>query len=166
MRHATAGLLLIVGCSSQVGREEKRTPEVDDVSVLPATDSPVESAPTEIASPSSGAGPTHEPAPTTGIERPSCPMPSSACPDGCAPITGRRFDEAKQCDKPIVLGCLPVRGRVYSMAADLGCSKRDDGLVYMGSIATLRPALRGPEWGRCTEEDKAAWGKAPLCQSR
>ncbi len=63
---------------------------------------------------------------------------------------GRRLNEAKHCWSPVVVTCLPLNpDGSYTMFSDLGCVRRDDGVVYVGSLATFRGGRLGSGWKGC-----------------
>lgn len=162
MRLGTAALLLVVGCSSEVARDATQLPQ-DDVSVLTATDTTVESAPTAIDSPSASsreAEPTHRSVKPTiphleRAEPPSCPVPASTCSSSCVPITGRRFDEANQCALPVVVGCWPRDGFLNT---DALCLRRGDGVILTASSSYRRKL--GSNWRVCGTNE-AGFDAAP-----
>ncbi len=172
MRSGVAVLFLFfVGCSSEAARET--SPKVNDVTVVTAADSPKESSstPSENASPSDSPRATeptqsseepHDPALLHSLE-PSCPIPASTCPDRCAPIFGWRFEKANQCYSPVVVACLPGANGTYAMNSDLGCYKRDDGVIIATSPSTVGHKL-GPGWSGCDPYEDFP-KELPRCQS-
>lgn len=166
-------LLLLVGCSSEAVRETSLAPKVSDAPAVGAASSPAEAprGPSTIDT-SSGSPGTTEPTQSSDEPvnpalldslKPSCPIPASTCPDRCAPVFGWRFEEANECYSPVAVACLPNINGTYTMNSDLGCYKREDGVILATSPSTVGHKL-GSGWSRC-DPNKDFPKELPRCQS-
>jgi hypothetical protein len=173
MRFGVAAMFLLGSCTSEAVREPSPTPDaVREPSSAPGDLTPVAAA-HRPAGASLGDSPSessssHEPcgesSPTGTFTTPpevDCPIPApqDRCPDACASMPGWRFDEARQCYEEVVVACLPLYCGTYTLASDLHCMRRDDGVIYKGS-ATVTEHL-GPRWSGCSLGDKYPSG--PKC---
>lgn len=170
MRFGVAVFFLIVGCSaSEAAREvEPAAPKVGDIPAVGAASSPTEPSGVTSAITDPPASPRLTESTRTkdepfnpallDLQGQSCPIPASTCPDGCASVTGWRFEEANQCYSRVVVACLPAAN--YSMNGDLGCYKRDDGVILATSPTTIGHKL-GLGWSGCDLNED--FTEAPPC---
>ena len=64
-------------------------------------------------------------------------------------MAGWRLDDAKACRSRVVVACLPINfDGTYTETSDLGCKKREDGVIYVGSGTVLHKL--GPGWSGCS----------------
>jgi hypothetical protein len=91
-----------------------------------------------------------------------CPLEASECPSGCGAITGRPYDEVRDCvDRGVTVGCTSGGGA----SLEVVCSKREeDGAIFLSSTGSARQLIAGSDnWSECTpEESRPAWD-APSC---
>jgi hypothetical protein len=152
MRLRILALLFVVGCSpservgARIGGEE---PARTDGNVHASPDAAGSDSPraTEPTQSSDEALPPFLPFLSDPLGA-SCPIPASTCPDRCASVAGWRFEEANPCYSRVVVACLPAVDGTYSMNSDLGCYKRDDGVILATSPSTVGHKL-GPGWSGC-----------------
>lgn len=176
MRFGVASfLLLAAGCSAESVRQTLPVPPADGATITATEGSPAEmpSAVDATASPSrSASGSPRATAAPQGSQKAfhpalaerlvaDCPIPASVCPAGCASINGWRLEEARSCYSPVVVACLPDVGGGYAVNSDLGCYKRDDGVIISTSPSTVGHRL-GSGWSGCDPNE--AFPEAPPCQ--
>lgn len=161
MRRGMAVLVLLVGCTTPSPAPMLgEMPKIDDVSVVPAVESPDDAVRDTTAidapatTPETPSAQPLDPAIDVAIAKlggPVCPSPASACPASCMAIGGMKFDDANQCYAPLILGCM----KGTAINSDLTCSVRSDGVVFIGSGSQLHRL--GDGWGArsCTPEE---WG--------
>ena len=160
MRLGPLASTLVLGCASEAVLEKQSARSIDDAPLVTAADGPVDEAhaastvDTSADSPRSS-GPRESFARAVVAAKltepivPSCPIPASSCPDRCASIAGWRFEEAKQCKSRVVVACLPLNlDGTYTVASDLGCATREDGVVFVGSGTVLHKL--GAGWSGCS----------------
>ncbi|MBX3208397.1 MAG: hypothetical protein KF764_25350 [Labilithrix sp.] len=84
-----------------------------------------------------------------------CPFPACSCPRECMAVDAIMLDEAAQCRRKVVLGCVPG-----PLTTDGPCFKRlADGLLVNASGSA---GLTAHGWVLCTEEE-ARRIEGPIC---
>lgn len=172
MRREVVGLIAFVGCTTPSPVPNLgEAPAVDDVSVVPAVESPdealrdtsaVDTPATPRASASSRSEPIDPAIGSSTLTERDAPFSTAGC-SGWPSINGLKFDATGQCYRPLSVGC-GRRAAVVLPMPDARCVMRDDGAVYVGPSSTV--VQLGGGWGACSPEEQAmADGevKRPMC---